>query len=339
MRTLITGVTGQDGSYLSELLLEQGHEVFGMTRQVAAEHESHRFWRMQHLLPHPRFKLVHGSVEEFASVWPVVWDIKPDAVFHLAAQSFVHYSFADEFSTMTTNVTGTHNMLAATRAIVPNARFYFAASSEMFGEVEETPQRETTRFHPRSVYGVSKVAGFELTRHYRERGMFACSGILFNHTSPRRSVQFVTRKISLHVAAIYLALEEGKPPPTLKLGNLAAKRDWLDARDCVRGMVAILNHHLPGDWVLASGTTWSIEQVLQYAFCEAGLLWPAYVEIDPRFTRPTEVNLLLGDAQRAQTILNWKPERAFPDTIREMVRSDIKLLRENDALRQSITPA
>ncbi len=226
---LITGITGQDGSYLAELLLSKGYRVHGIVRRVAMEDPDHRMTRIRHLLP--RLELRSASLESFASVYQTLARVQPDECYHLAAQSFVSYSFEDEFSTMQTNINGTHYMLAALKEVAPRCRFYFAASSEMFGKVRETPQTELTPFHPRSAYGISKVAGFDLTRNYREAyGLHATSGILYNHESPRRGFEFVTRKITSHVAKIKLGLTD-----RLLLGNLEAKRDWGHARTmCAR---------------------------------------------------------------------------------------------------------
>ncbi|HLQ39185.1 MAG TPA: GDP-mannose 4,6-dehydratase, partial [Planctomycetota bacterium] len=258
-KALITGITGQDGSYLAEYLLEQGYEVHGIVRRVALEDSRHRLWR---LLPfQDRLTLHAASLDSFPSLYRVIQRLQPDECYHLAAQSFVSYSFEDEFSTMQTNINGTHYVLAALHDACPRCRVYFAGSSEMFGKVVETPQRETTPFHPRSVYGISKVAGFELTRNYREAyGSFACTGILFNHESPRRGHEFVTRKISATAARIKLGLEK-----ELRLGNLEAKRDWGFAGDYVRVMHAMLNLDEPDDFVIGTGSTYSVRQFLEVA--------------------------------------------------------------------------
>ena len=233
-KALITGITGQDGSYLSELLLENGYEVHGIVRRVALENPRARMWRMLPILD--KIHLHSGSMESYASIFDVVAEVKPDECYHLAAQSFVSYSFEDEFSTINTNLNGTHYVLSSIKRQAPECKFYFAGSSEMFGQVKETPQNEETPFHPRSPYGVSKMAGFELTRNYREAyGLFALSGILFNHESPRRGAEFVTRKISSAAAKIKLGLEK-----EVRLGNVEAKRDWGHARDYVRAMWLML---------------------------------------------------------------------------------------------------
>jgi len=224
-KALITGITGQDGSYLSELLLGKGYEVHGIVRRVAIEHPQARMWRLRHLLD--RIKIHSASMESYASIFDIVADVKPDECYHLAAQSFVSYSFEDEFSTINTNLNGTHYVLSAIKRQAPQCKFYFAASSEMFGNAAETPQNEKTPFHPRSAYGISKMAGFELTRNYREAyGLFALSGILFNHESPRRGGEFVTRKITSGAAKIKLGLDK-----EIRLGNVEALRDWGNSRD------------------------------------------------------------------------------------------------------------
>ena len=263
-KALISGITGQDGSYLCELLLEKGYEVHGIIRRVALEDPDHRMRRIRHVLD--KVTLHSASLENHSSLMRVVREVTPDECYHLAAQSFVAYSFDDEFSTFGANVSGTHYMLSAIRDLAPACRFYFAASSEMFGKVKESPQKETTAFHPRSPYGISKVVGYELTRNYREaQGLHASSGILFNHESPRRGFEFVTRKITHHVAKIKHGLAS-----ELRLGNLEAKRDWGHAKDYVKAMWLMLQQDEPDDYVVATGETHSVEE-----FAEKLLLSPA----------------------------------------------------------------
>jgi GDPmannose 4,6-dehydratase len=322
-KALITGITGQDGSYLAEFLLEKGYEVHGIVRRVALEDSRHRLWRLQSI--HDRLKLHAASLESFPSLYRVIQRLQPDECYHLAAQSFVSYSFEDEFSTMQTNINGTHYVLAALHDACPKCRFYFAGSSEMFGKVVETPQRETTPFHPRSVYGISKVAGFDLTRNYREAyGTFACTGILFNHESPRRGHEFVTRKITSTAARIKLGLEK-----ELRLGNLEAKRDWGFAGDYVRAMHAMLNRDEPDDFVVGTGSTYSVRQFLEVAFGELDLDWQDYVVVDERFYRPAEVQLLVAEPSKARDRLGWTPRVLFEDLVRMMVRADLELVRES----------
>lgn len=317
-RALITGITGQDGSYLAEHLLGLGYEVHGLVRRVALEDPDRRFGRILHVLD--KIELHQASLESYPSIFSVFSKIKFDECYHLAAQSFVAESFADGFSTINTNINGTHFMLAAVRELNAECRFYFAGSSEMFGNAEEVPQRETTRFHPRSPYGISKTAGFELTRNYREAyGMFCVNGILFNHESPRRGYEFVTRKITSTVAKI----KAGKATQ-LQLGNLAAYRDWGHAADYVRAMHLMMQQPTPDDYVVATGETHSVAEFCERAFAEAGLNWKDHVVQEDKLFRPAEVDLLVGDATKAHTELGWSPKYSFDDLIREMVRSDLQ---------------
>jgi len=318
-RALITGITGQDGSYLAELLLSQGYEVHGIVRRVALEDPIRRFSRIQHLLP--QLKLHPASLESFASLFRVVSSVQFDECYHLAAQSFVAESFEDGFSTMNININGTHYLLAALKEACPTCRFYFAGSSEMFGKVREVPQKETTAFHPRSPYGISKVAGYYLTMNYREAyGMFGSSGILFNHESPRRGYEFVTRKITSTIAKI----KTGKASE-LRLGNLDARRDWGHAADYVKAMWQMLQQDRPDDYVVATGANHSVRQFCEIAFAEADLDWQEWVKVDPRFCRPAEVEDLRGDAAKAHKVLGWEPSYSFDGLVREMVRSDLQL--------------
>ncbi len=318
MKALITGITGQDGSYLAEHLLSLGYEVHGLVRRVALEDPERRFTRISHLLDH--IQLHAASLESYPSIFAVVSHLEFDECYHLAAQSFVAESFVDGFSTMNTNINGTHYMLAALRELRPRCHFYFAGSSEMFGLVKETPQRETTPFHPRSPYGISKVAGFDLTRNYREAyGMFAASGILFNHEGPRRGFEFVTRKITSTVARIKAGQAKELP-----LGNLDARRDWGHSKDYVRAMHLMLQQNTPEDFVVASGESHTVREFCELAFSEVGLDYRDYVRIDQRFYRPAEVDSLVGDATKARTVLGWKPTYTFPELVREMVQNDLK---------------
>ena len=321
-KALITGITGQDGSYLAELLLEKGYEVHGIVRRVAIEHPQSRMWRIRHILD--RLHIHSASMESYASLFNVIADLKPDECYHLAAQSFVSYSFDDEFSTINTNLNGTHYVLSSIRRMAPHCRFYFAGSSEMFGKVKETPQNEDTPFHPRSPYGISKMAGYELTRNYREAyDMFALSGILFNHESPRRGAEFVTRKITSAAAKIKLGIEKELP-----LGNLAAKRDWGHAEDYVRAMWLMLQQKEPRDYVVASGKSHSVQEFLENAFGFLELDYRDYVTIDEKLFRPSEVVLLQGDASKAIADLNWSPRYEFVDIVKEMVLEDLKFYKK-----------
>jgi len=317
-RALITGITGQDGSYLAELLLERGYEVHGLVRRVALEDPQRRFSRIAHLLDN--LTLHPASLESYPSIFHVMSRHEFDECYHLAAQSFVAESFADGFSTMNTNINGTHYMLAALRELQPQSRFYFAGSSEMFGKVRESPQKESTPFHPRSPYGISKVAGFDLTRNYREAyDMFCVSGILFNHESPRRGHEFVTRKISSTVARIKLG-----QATELRLGNLEARRDWGHAKDYVRAMYLMMQQPEPDDYVVATGEFHSVADFCERAFAEVGLDYRDYVVTDERFRRPAEVDQLVGDAGKAKSTLGWTPEYTFEQLVSEMVQSDLK---------------
>ena len=315
-RALITGITGQDGSYLAELLLQKGYSVHGIVRRVALEDPEHRLSRLHSI--HGQVTLHAASLESYASIHQVVAKVQPTECYHLAAQSFVSYSFDDEFSTLNTNINGTHYLLSAVKNLAPQCRFYFAGSSEMFGKADEAPQNERTRFHPRSTYGISKVAGFDLTRNYREAyQMHASSGILFNHESPRRGFEFVTRKITSGVARILA----GKAT-TLPLGNLEAKRDWGHAREYVEAMWLMLQQPDPDDYVIATGETHSVRDFVDLAFSHAGLDYRKYVVNDPDLFRPAEVNLLLGDSSKAQARLGWKNRIGFEPLVREMVEED-----------------
>ena len=321
-KALITGITGQDGSYLAEHLLENGYEVHGVVRRVGLEAPEHRFGRIRHLLS--KIQLHAATMESYPSIFDVFRNHQFDECYHLAAQSFVAESFADGFSTMNTNINGTHYVLAAIREASPATRFYFAGSSEMFGKVREIPQNENTPFHPRSPYGISKVAGFDLTRNYREAyGMFCCSGILFNHEGPRRGFEFVTRKITSTVARIKHGLTN-----ELRIGNLDAKRDWGHSADYVRAIHLMLQQAEPDDYVVATGETHSVREFCEIAFAEADLDWEKYVVVDERFYRPAEVELLVGDSSKARRILGWAPRISLQDLISEMVRTDLKLVEQ-----------
>jgi GDPmannose 4,6-dehydratase len=316
-KALITGITGQDGSYLAEHLLRLGYEVHGLVRRVALEQPEHRLSRLRSILD--QIQIHAANLDSYASIFQVFSRHQFDECYHLAAQSFVAESFADGFSTMATNINGTHYVLAALRELQPNCKFYFAGSSEMFGKVCETPQREGTAFHPRSPYGISKVAGFHLAMNYREAyGMFCCSGMLFNHESPRRGFEFVTRKITYGVARIKLALSSD-----LRLGNLEAKRDWGHAKDYVRAMHLMLQQPSPDDYVIATGETHSVREFCELAFSEADLDYREYVKKDGAVYRPAEVDLLIGDVSKARAALGWRPTVDFGGLVREMVHSDL----------------
>ena len=344
-KVFITGITGQDGSYLAELLLDKGYEVHGLVRRVALEDPSHRLSRINHikdnLILHP------GELESYSRLIELFETIKPDECYHLAAQSFVHESFDDSFSIFEINVKGTYHVLSSLLHKAPDCKFYYAASSEMFGKVTEVPQKEITRFHPRSPYGISKVAGYWATVNYREKdGLYACNGILFNHESPRRGFEFVTRKISNGIAEIKHGLKN-----VLALGNLDAKRDWGFASDYVRAMWLMLQQDKPDDYVVATGETHSVKEFVDLAFKYVGLEYKiidlhessveeadekvkglrkqkgeVFVVQHPRFYRPAEVDLLLGDASKARKELGWEPKVSFEELVTMMVEHDLKQL-------------
>ena len=317
---LITGITGQDGSYLAEFLLEKGYCVHGIVRRVALEDPEHRLWRIRHILND--VELHSGSLESFASLHRIIRSVQPSECYHLAAQSFVSYSFEDEFSTLNTNINGTHYILAAVHDLVPHCRFYFVGLSEMFGRVTEVPQNENSKFHPRSAYGISKVAGFELTRNYREAyRLHASSGILYNHESPRRGYEFVTRKITSYAAKIKLGQADKLP-----LGNLEAKRDWGHSKEYVRAMWLMLQQPAAGDYVVASGETHSVREFADLAFSLLGMDYKRYVTTDPNLLRPAEVDILQGDPTLAKRVLGWDYRMSFHDLVKEMVEQDLQRL-------------
>lgn len=318
-RALITGITGQDGSYLAELLLSKGYEVFGMVRR-AAENPEQRLGRLRNILD--RIHLHAASLESYTSIYGMIEDIRPHECYHLAAQRHVSYSFDEEFSTINININSTHFVLSAMRKYVPHGRFYFAGCSDMFGKAETAPQREATRFHPRSSYGISKVAGYELTCNYREaHGLYACTGILFNHESPRRGFESVSRKITAGLAAI-LAGKARK----IRLGNLRSKQEWGHAREYVEAMWRMLQQPVAEDFVIATGELHSVQEFARVAFNHAGLDWRQHVEVDQTFQRPAETDLLCGDFSKARTKLGWAPQVKFNEVVREMVEADCAAL-------------
>ena len=322
-KALITGITGQDGSYLSEFLLKKGYKVYGLVRRVALEDEAHRLWRLRSI--RNKINLLAASLESYASIVKIIQKIKPNEIYHLGAQSFVDYSFKDEFSTLNTNINGTHYLLSAIKEFSPKTKFYFAGSSEMFGKVKKTPQNENTPFHPRSAYGISKVTGYDLTRNYREAyGLFCCTGILFNHESPRRGFEFVTRKISHSVAKIKLGLQR-----ELKLGNLSALRDWGHAKDYVEAMWLMLQQRKPDDFVIGTGKQYSVRDFAKIAFSIVGLNYKKYIKIDKNLFRPAEVTTLLANPSKAKKALKWRQKISFKQLVKEMVESDIKSVKRS----------
>ncbi|MCT2195574.1 GDP-mannose 4,6-dehydratase [Paenibacillus sp. p3-SID1389] len=313
---LITGITGQDGSYLAELLLEKGYKVYGLRRRTSTP----MMENIEHIKNEIEF--IEGDLLDQGSLINAVKKANPDEVYNLAAQSFVATSWEQPILTGQVTALGVTNILEAVRLTKPEAKFYQASSSEMFGKVIETPQKETTPFYPRSPYGVAKVYGHWITVNYRESyDMFACSGILFNHESPRRGVEFVTRKVTDAVARIKLGLQS-----ELRMGNLDAKRDWGFAGDYVKAMWLMLQQDKPDDYVISTGETHTVQELVEIAFGHAGLNWRDYVVIDPKFVRPAEVDLLLGDSSKAQKALGWKLEVGFEDLVKMMVDSDLDRL-------------
>src|SRR5215475_13085440 len=315
-RALITGITGQDGSYLAEFLLEKGYGVYGMVRRSSSQH----FDRIQHIFD--KVELIEGDLTDQSSLDDAMKMIAPDEVYNLASQSFVPTSWNQPVLTSDVTGTGVTRMLEAIRKHKPDAKFYQASSSEMFGKVRETPQDEHTPFYPRSPYGVAKVYGHYITVNYRESfGLYAVSGMLFNHESPRRGLEFVTRKVSDGVARIKLGLER-----RLSLGNLDAHRDWGFAGDYVRAMWLMLQQPSADDYIIATGESHSVHELVELAFEHAGLDWQKYVQLDPALIRPAEVDHLIGDASKARATLGWRPTIDFPGLVRMMVDADLDRL-------------
>ncbi|MCL4424154.1 MAG: GDP-mannose 4,6-dehydratase [Firmicutes bacterium] len=320
---LITGITGQDGSYLAEFLLEKGYRVAGLVRRSSTMN----FERISHI--QDRLQLVYGDLLDENSLLNVLQQVEPDEVYNLAAQSFVPTSWNQPILTGEFTALGVTRLLEAIRLVNPKIRFYQASTSEMFGKVQEVPQTERTPFYPRSPYGVAKLYGHWITVNYRESyGLFACSGILFNHESPRRGLEFVTRKVTYGVARIKHGLQK-----ELRLGNLDAQRDWGYAGDYVKAMWLMLQQEEPQDYVIATGETHSVRELVQLAFARAGLDWEKYVVVDPAFVRPAEVDLLVGNPEKAGRQLGWQPEMSFKELIELMVDSDLVLVERGEVVR------
>ena len=315
-KALITGVTGQDGSYLAELLLSKGYQVVGVVRRTS----HHSYERIEHLLD--RIEVVAADLLDQHSLTVVLQDTRPDEVYNLAAQSYVPTSWTQPVLTGEFTALGVTRILEAIRLVHPTARFYQASSSEMFGRVSETPQRETTSFYPRSPYGVAKVYGHWITVNYRESyNLFAVSGILFNHESPRRGIEFVTRKVTDGVARIKLGMAR-----EIRLGNLDARRDWGFAGDYVEAMWRMLQQPQPQDYVVGTGVTHSVRELVEAAFGRVGLDWKKYVKTDPKYVRPAEVDLLQADPSKARRELGWSPGVSFPELVAMMVDADLERL-------------
>jgi len=330
-KALITGITGQDGSYLTELLLQKGYEVYGIIRRSSSFHTG----RIDHLYvdPHkqPALKLVYGDLTDGNNLSSMINDIEPDEVYNLGAQSHVRVSFDMPIYTADVDGLGTLRLLEAVRKMKRPARFYQASSSEMYGKAKEVPQTESTPFYPRSPYGCAKVYGFWQTVNYREAyDLFACNGILFNHESPRRGETFVTRKITRAATRIKMGLQD-----KLFLGNLDAKRDWGYAGDYVEAMWLMLQQDVPDDYVVATGETHSVGEFLDEVFGCLDMDWRPYVDKDPKYFRPTEVDLLLGDPTKARQVLNWQPKITFKELARMMTEADMKIARDEKLLRDN----
>jgi len=319
---LITGINGQDGSYLAEFLLLKNYKVHGVVRKVALENETHRLWRLKNILN--KINLHASSLNSYESIVKLIQKLKPTEVYHLVAENYINYKFQDEFSIINTNINGTHYLLSAIKEFSPKTKMYFAGSSEMFGKTLKIPQNEKTAFYPRSIYGISKVAGFNLTRNYREvYNLFCCSGILFNHESPRRGFEFVTKKITYAVARIKFGLQKD-----LKLGNIDSKRDWGHAKDYVIAMWLMLQQKKPDDYVISTGKQYSVKQFAKLAFELAGLNYKKYVKIDKKLNRPADVQNLLGDCSKAKKNLNWKQKFTFIDLVKDMVKEDLESVKK-----------
>ncbi len=317
-RALITGITGQDGSYLAEFLLDKGYEVFGMVRRSSME----KFDRIDHIKD--RIDIRQADLLDQMSLINLVDDIKPDEIYNLAAMSFVPTSWTQPVLTAQFTAIGVTRVLEAIRTVNPKIKFYQASSSEMFGKVKTIPQHEETPFHPRSPYGVAKVYGHWITVNYRESyDIFGVSGILFNHESPRRGIEFVTRKVTYNAAKIKLGIIN-----ELKMGNLDSKRDWGFAGDYVKAMWLMLQQEKPGDFIISTGKTHSVKNLVETAFSSLDLDYKEFVKLDKRFIRPAEVDLLIGDPSKAKKILNWEPETSFEQLIDMMVKSDIELVKK-----------
>jgi GDPmannose 4,6-dehydratase len=321
-KALITGITGQDGSYLAEFLLQKNYRVYGLVRRSSTIN----FERIAHL--QDQIELIPGDLLDQSSLISALQKTEPDEVYNLAAQSFVPTSWSQPVLTGEFTALGVTRLLEAIRVVNPRVRFYQASSSEMFGMVDETPQRETTRFYPRSPYGVAKLYGHWITVNARESyGLYTCSGLLFNHESPRRGIEFVTRRVSYNVARIKLGFQE-----KLAMGNLDAERDWGFAGDYVRAMWLMLQQEKPGDYVIATGQTHSVRRLLEVAFTRAGLNWHDHVELDPELLRPAEVHHLRGDYSKAKQDLGWAPAVSFEELVGMMVDCDLKLLSQSPAI-------
>jgi GDPmannose 4,6-dehydratase len=322
-KALIIGVTGQDGSYLAELLLKKKYKVHAILRKVSLKKNKNRFWRINEFKKNIIFH--NASLNEYKKLSNLIKKIKPHEIYHLAAQSYINYRFDDEFFQLNPNINGTHYILSAIKNYSPKSKFYFASSSEMFGNVNSFPQNENTKLNPRSAYGISKVAGYQLTKNYREaHNIFACTGILYNHESPRRGINFVTKKIVNGVAKIHL-----KKKKKIILGDINAKRDWGYAGDYVLAMWKMLQQSKPTDFVIGTGKLHSVKDFLRIAFEYVGLNYKNYIEIDSKLIRPKDNAILKANIFRAKKYLKWKPKVNFKNLVIDMIKSEIKLMQIN----------
>lgn len=327
-KALITGIAGQDGYYLADFLLKKGYQVHGVVRGSAFENSKQGLWRLESIID--RLTLHSANLENHASVLDVVEKVNPDECYHLAAQSFVNYSFENEFGMINSNTTATYCVLSALKQKAGRCKFYFAGSSEMFGLAKESPQNEKTDFHPRSPYGISKVVGYYLTQNYREKyNMFACTGICFNHESPQRGLEFVTRKITNAAVQIKLGLSD-----KLMLGNMEAQRDWGFAGEYVSAMWLMLQQDKPDDYVIATGSTHSVKEFIDLAFSQLQLDWRKYVVIDKDLFRPAETNILRGDFSKARKVLGWEPKVKFEALVKMMIDAELERLKNNTTVNK-----
>ena len=317
-KALITGITGQDGSYLAEYLLARGYEVHGLVRPNASTEEAPSFWRIQSI--RDKLFLHAGDIEDCSNLEAILQTVQPDECYHLAAETFVFNSLEDESAILKANTQGIHHLLLGLKSLAPDCRLFFAGSSEMFGQAPEAPQNENTPFNPRSIYGVSKVMGHDLIRYYRDHlGLFACTGVLYNHESPRRGTRFVTRKITSTAVKIKLGMES-----EIRLGNIEAERDWGYAGDTVAAMHAMLNADQPDHYIIATGTPHTVQDFLELAFGELELDYEQYLVIDQEFYRPKEDIPLIGDASKIRSQLQWEPKVSFEAMVQKMVQSDLE---------------
>ena len=324
-KAFITGITGQDGSYLADLLVEKGYEVHGLVRRIASENQDERFSRIKHLLAADKIKIHYGDVTSYPTLWRLISSVQPDEIYHLAAQSNAVISLEDDFGAFTTNALSVHNILSAIKELKSECRFFFAGTAEMYGNVKTSPQDEQTPFCPNTPYSISKADGYFFTKMFRERyGLFACTGILFAHESPRRGFDFVTRKITSTAAKIKAGLEN-----KLVLGNLDSRKDWGFSGDYVKAMWLMLQQEKPGDYVIGTGISHSVKEFVEKTFAILNLDWQKYVTVDQKFFRPLPPFEIISNPQKANNILGWKSETSFEDLISAMVKNDTAIIASN----------